>query len=169
MATIYLPSPSAVEDAAKRHDIEVGNVFKELAELGVSDQFEEVVAEALAEHQHRDDAALALVATPCEILLAHHLQRPISRAVVAVGRTPRLLPLLQATQCDIDHLAVLLDRTGADVWHRDGVGDPIDTKVVSGQEHHVHRGHPGGWSQRRFQQIAENAWEPARDPPSVSP
>ena len=30
---------------------------------------------------------------------------------------------------------------------------------VEGETLHLHRGHPGGWSQRRFQQRAENTWE----------
>ena len=40
----------------------------------------------------------------------------------------------------------------------------LATDTVEGSTVHIHRGHPGGWSQRRFQQRAENTWEDnARD------
>ena len=35
----------------------------------------------------------------------------------------------------------------------------LATETVEGSTVHIHRGHPGGWSQRRFQQRAENTWE----------
>jgi peptide subunit release factor 1 (eRF1) len=52
-----------------------------------------------------------------------------------------------------------LDRTGADVFERVDVGSPIRIDNVEGPDVRVHRGHPGGWSQKRFKQTAENAWE----------
>ena len=37
---------------------------------------------------------------------------------------------------------------------------PEEVQVqVDGDELHIHRPHQGGWSQRRFQQRAENQWE----------
>jgi hypothetical protein len=164
MATIYLPSEGATEDGAQRRDRRVSNVLKELAELGVSDEFESVVADALADDGQRDDrddrdlAALALVATPSEVLLAHRSARPVTTTVAAVGRTPQLLPLLMANQADIEHLAVLLDPTGAEVWARDGTGDPVDTGAAGGGDP-VHRRRPGWWAEPHAERIAADSWE----------
>jgi len=42
-------------------------------------------------------------------------------------------------------------------------GTVTATEVVDGETEHIHRGHPGGWSQRRFQQRAENTWDENAD------
>ena len=71
---------------------------------------------------------------------------------------PRLATLLEARQRTIAHVVVEADRAGADLVAYDG-GDVVSTEQVDGDTLHIHRGHPGGWSQRRFQQRAENTWE----------
>ena len=159
IATVYLPTRSAVEDAQDRLDIRAKNVAAELDGRGASSELVDLVASALDGHDHADGEGLVLVATSEEILLEHPTIRPVARTVVHLGPTPLLLPLLAATRADRPHVAVLLDRTGADAWARTDLGSPIATETVIGDELHVHRGHPGGWSQRRFQQRAENTWE----------
>jgi peptide subunit release factor 1 (eRF1) len=76
---------------------------------------------------------------------------------------PHLTPLLAASQRLIPHIVVVTDRLGAEII----VARPDDTDVhteVVGDESHVTRSAPGGWSQRRFQQRAENRWDAnARD------
>lgn len=159
LATVYLPSRSAVEDAADRLGIRQRNVGSELSDLGASSRLIDLVDRTLADYEHDEGAGLILVATPEEILVRQPTFRPIGHTAVHVGATPELLPALAATQNDQPHLAVLLDRVGADVWSRTDLGEAIGFQSVSGDELHVHRGHPGGWSQRRFQQRAENTWE----------
>ena len=159
LATVYLPTVSAVEDARDRLDIRVGNVLSELAERGASPAVVDGVTRALEGHDHAAGAGLVLVASPAGVLLHHPTIRPVARTVVHVGPTPQLLPILRATQADIDHLAILLDRSGADAWTRHDLGEPVAADSVDGDDEHIHRGHPGGWSQRRFQQRAENTWE----------
>ena len=159
MATVYLPTRSAVEDAQDRLDIRSKNVAAELGDRGASSELIDLVSTALDGHDHADGEGLVLVATGDEILLEYPTIRPVARTVVHLGPTPLLLPLLAATRADRPHLAVLLDRTGADAWTRTDLGSPISVETVAGDELHVHRGHPGGWSQRRFQQRAENTWE----------
>ena len=111
MATIYLPPDSAVADAAHPHDVGVGRVLKELAEMGVSDEFESVVGDALADLDHGDGAGLALgagfalVATPSQVLLAQETHGSSTKPLCSVGRTPELLPLLLEAQSDIEYLA----------------------------------------------------------------
>ena len=53
---------------------------------------------------------------------------------------------------------VLADRQGADlVAVRREVG-PVE-REVGGHDDPLHKAKPGGWSQRRYQQRAENTWE----------
>lgn len=158
-ATIYIPTPSAQEDAEQRLEILRKNVSTQLEDLGAASDLVATVEHHLATLEHDDGPGRVLVATAEACVLDGRLERPVSRLAVHHGPTPALLPLLAATQVDVDHLAVLLDRTGADVLLRHGVSDPIDRSEIDGPDVRVHRSHPGGWSQKRFQQTAENAWE----------
>jgi peptide subunit release factor 1 (eRF1) len=53
---------------------------------------------------------------------------------------------------------VVADRAGADLVGIGSTGEEVEVGI-EGDRPHLHRGHPGGWSQRRFQQRAENRWE----------
>lgn len=159
MATVYLPLPSATEQAVSELGIRRKNVMSMLQEQGASAEMQSVVSSALATIDHASAAAVLLVAGADEVLLNEPLDRPVSRTVVRVGPTPALLPLLSARQTDAPHLAILIDRAGADVMWRNGVGDPLESFEVEGGDPPLHRGHFSGWSQRRFQQTAENSWE----------
>ena len=66
--------------------------------------------------------------------------------------------MIEARQRVIAHVVVEADRAGADLTAFDG-GNVLSTETVEGATVHIHRGHPGGWSQHRFQQRAENMWE----------
>lgn len=159
LVTVYLPSPSAVADAEQRLDIRKRNVLAELGDLDVDEQIVDRLTTELDGLDHADGVAHAFVLGADGVLLSHEMDRPLAEAVVHVGPCPLLLPLVAATQVDASHLAVLIDRTGADVLLRDGVGDALESFEVEGPDVRVHRSQPGGWSQKRFQQTAENAWE----------
>lgn len=159
IATIYLPLPSASEDAAQQLDIRRRNIPGYLADQGADEAMIAVVSEALADLDHGEAAALLLVADSERVLLERALLRPVARELVVVGPAPSLLAALRAEQDDLEHVAVLLDRVGADVWVRSDLGHSDQTLEVEGDVEDVQRSHPGGWSQRRFQQRAENAWE----------
>lgn len=75
-----------------------------------------------------------------------------------IGELPALLPVLDDIGRDRLVLAVLIDRTGAELSiHSRRTASGVE--VVEGDTEFVHRGAPGGWSQRRFQQRAEMTWE----------
>jgi hypothetical protein len=67
--------------------------------------------------------------------------------------------LLAAAQAAVPHVAVLTDRTGADMAAR--VADDVArTERVTGRvTPHIHKPHAGGWSEPRFQHRAEAIWE----------
>lgn len=159
MATIYLPLPRASEDAAQVFDIRRRNLSGELVEAGADEAIASVVDRALADRQHLDGAALVLVADAERTLVDRPLVRPVSREMIRIGPAPALLPALRAEQDDLDHVAVLIDRAGADLWVRSGLVHGAQTAEVQGDTLHIHRSHPGGWSQRRFQQRSENTWD----------
>jgi hypothetical protein len=71
---------------------------------------------------------------------------------------PHVLPLLTWRQRHPAFALVLLDRTGAElVVHPVGAGQPVHA-TVSGPDDVIERNAPGGSSQRRYQNRAEDSW-----------
>lgn len=158
-ATVHLPTPSDEPDAAKRYATRRRNAERCLDEAGASPTTIHTAAAALASHTHDDGAGVLVVVRGTDTLLSQATTEPIADEFVAVDALPHLLPAFAASQARLPHLAVLLDRTGADLYRRSGSGTPYDVDESEGGDDRIRRSHPGGWSQRRFQQIAENAWE----------
>jgi hypothetical protein len=157
-ATVALASPSAVSDASDQLDIRWRNARRRLADAGFPAGGLDRLDETAHSLRHEAGAALVLIHSPGHEVFVEYLDDAIERDLAVVDALPRLGLVLESRQRSIPHLVVVTDRTGADVV---GVGAPTgDTTVeVEGETLHVHRGHPGGWSQRRFQQRAENRWE----------
>ena len=156
--TIALPTPSELDDAQHRFDIRWRNARRELeSSRWTSDDVAEL-DEFVAALPHDAGASLVVIRAADGTTLAEFLDEPVRETVVAEGVLPRLALLIEARQRAIAHLVVEVDRAGADIAAFDG-GRVLDTGQVAGDTEHIHRGHPGGWSQRRFQQRAENTWE----------
>jgi len=76
------------------------------------------------------------------------------------GALPDVLPLLAAAQAAVPHVAVLTDRTGADMAARGVADDEARAERVEGRvTPHLHKAQAGGWSQPRFHHRAEAIWE----------
>jgi hypothetical protein len=85
--------------------------------------------------------------------VAEFIDEPVGEALVSEGMLPRLALVLHARQRTVAHLLVEIDRAGADIHAFDG-GKVLGRAQIEGDTEHIHRGHPGGWSHRRFQQHA---------------
>lgn len=72
---------------------------------------------------------------------------------------PALSPVLEHRQADIASIVVLADRAGADLVVREHRRGAERTVEVAGTEDVISKVAPGGWSQRRYQQRAEDSWE----------
>lgn len=155
--TIVIPTPSGLDDAAHRFEVEWRN-----ARRRVSDAWEpaelDALDQAIAGLPHDGGASLVVVHGEQGATLVEFLDEPVHEAVTHEGPVPRLAPLIESRQRAIPHVVVETDRAGADFTAFDG-GAVLATDSVDGETLHIHRGHPGGWSQRRFQQRAENTWE----------
>jgi hypothetical protein len=155
--TITLPIPSHLDDAQHRFDTRWKNARREIdaSEWG---------AEALAELDalvstlpHDGGAGLVIARAGDGTTLVEFLDEPV-RELVDDSVAPRLAPVIEARQRALAHIVVETDRSGADIHAFDG-GRVLGSEQVDGDTTHIHRGHAGGWSQRRYQQRAENTWE----------
>ena len=155
--SVIVPARSGVTDAAQRlEDLwqRVKNDVGDRWPVAALDQAESAVR--AAGHALGDSLAV-IVPTSGSPLVEHLVGSPASTRTLE-GALPALTPIIEHRQRTVPHIVVDCDKSGADMTAFDG-GTVLATDSVEGSELHIHRGHPGGWSQSRFQQRAENTWE----------
>ncbi len=156
--TVVMPTPSELDDAQHRFEIRWKNARRVLESSRWTSHDVAELDALVASLPHDGGASLVLISAADGTTLAEFLDEPVHESVIAQGVMPRLALVIEARQRAIAHLVVEADRSGADIHVFDG-GRVLETEQVDGDTEHIHRGHPGGWSQRRFQQRAENTWE----------
>ncbi len=162
-ATVYLDARSDAPGAAEKLAVEWRNVRRDLEAAGADAATLEAIDAVVDSGDHGGGETLALVAGHGHVLLLERLPEPPQRSRGRWDQLPWLLPLLEVRQSTLPHVVVLADREGADVVGFTG-GDAALERSVDGDTEHIHKGAPGGWSQRRFQERAENTWQDnARD------
>ena len=160
--TVALPSPSSHDDSAHRLAVRWKNARRAVEQTGwPSDRLEELDS-LLADWQHDDAAAFVIVQSIDGERVDETLMSELTTPNVSVDARPRVLTILDSRQRTLPHIVVVTDRAGADIVAFDG-GVATLTSEIEGERLHIHRGHPGGWSQRRFQQRAENTWDDNAD------
>jgi hypothetical protein len=155
--TVTLPTPSSVDDAAHRFEVRWRNARREAQGLQWDDSDLAELDEVVAALPHDGGAGLVIVRASDGTTLLEFVDEPLDEHVSS-SPIPQLATVLEARQRSIAHIVVETDRSGADLHGFEG-GDVLHSEQVEGDTEHIHRGHPGGWSQRRFQQRAENTWE----------
>ena len=156
--TVAIPTPSGLDDAQHRLEIRWKNARRQLEASRLSSDDVAELDDFVAGLPHDGGAAFVLFRAADGTTFAEFLDEPVEELVVAESQLPRLALVVEARQRAIAHLVVEIDRAGADIHVFDG-GSVLESGQVEGDTEHIHRGHPGGWSQRRFQQRAENTWE----------
>lgn len=155
--TVHLTTESGVEQASPRNETRWRSRRSELAAAGAP---EEVLAlvDPLVGDAHLEGEAMFIVATAGGVHHLSHWPSPPARELARWAALPSLVPLLDLRQSLPPHVLVVADRTGADVV---AVGHdlPERSHSVDGDTHHGRKVQAGGWSQRRYQERAENVWE----------
>ena len=157
-ATVVLAAPSATPDAEGQLDLRWRNARARLVHCGASELELEALDRAVENLDHDEGAAFVLIKSVDHPVWVEPLDDPVTRDLSVLEELPRLGAVIETRQRSIAHMVVVADRVGADVIALDA-GSELESAEVSGSDLHIHRGHPGGWSQRRFQQRAENRWE----------
>lgn len=158
IVSVHLNTEGAIPDASERVELRWKSLRQGLVEDGAPEQALTAI-DPLVAGSHVDGEALAVVASPGGVLYRASLPHlPAGDGSATVGALPALVPLYDATQRLLPHIVVATDRLGAEIVLV--LPDEEDKHVeVEGKDLHVQRSHPGGWSQRRYQQRAENRWE----------
>jgi hypothetical protein len=164
--TVYLGTEAAVEQAAQQNELRWKALRRQLEEDGAPAETLDAI-EPLVPDAHHEGRTLAVVADATGLRVVRHEPEPPARDVAWFAPLPRVGPLIEWAQSAVPHLVVLADRAGADivVFSRQASGTGAgDTPVVTvgdetGQDPVIRKNSPGGWSQRRYQNRAENLWE----------
>src|SRR5581483_9510060 len=164
--TVYLTTEAAVEQAAQQNELRWKALRRRLEEDGAPEAALAAV-DPLVPDAHHYGRTLAVVAGAGGALLVRHEPERPARDAGWVAPLPRVGPLLEWAQAAVPHLVVLADRAGADIVVLSraaagtGGGDaPVVTVGQStGGDPDLRKTNPGGWSQRRYQNRAENLWE----------
>jgi hypothetical protein len=157
-ATVYLSTDPAVENAAQRAERAWKGIRRELEAAGAPSGALEGIGGLVAE-AHLWGSALCAVATSDGLAHAEIGQQAPARDVGRWEPLPSLVPILEWRQATPPHVAVLVDRTGADLFAFRSHAPSLHREVQGADDSHIRKSQPGGWSQRRFQQVAENLWE----------
>jgi hypothetical protein len=158
--SVYMDTEADVEQAADRVAVRWKNLRGSMLAAGVPEGTVAAI-DPLVEGSHMAGATLAVVAAVDRPLYSANLPDPPPRdTLLRHGALPDVVPLLAAAQAAVPHVAVLTDRTGADMAAR-GVGDEeARAERVEGRvTPHLHKPHAGGWSQPRYHHRAEAIWE----------
>jgi peptide subunit release factor 1 (eRF1) len=158
--TVYLATEPAVEQAAQQSELRWKTLRKQLEASGAPEAALEAI-DPLVPDAHHQGRTLAVVANATGALLVRQEPEPPARDLGRLASLPSVGPLLEWEQAALTHLVVLADRTGADivVSTRGDDGEVQTVDLVSSDDPHLRKSQPGGWSQRRYQNRAENLWD----------
>jgi hypothetical protein len=146
--SLALTTDPSVENAQQLVDVRWRSLRQDLAAREVPETLLEEI-DAIVPEAHLEGRTLGVIANEGGVLHVEHGEDPTDRDDHADGRwaaLPSLFPILSWRRWQMPHLVVLIE---AGELHRE----------VNAQNDSQARSKPGGWSQRRFQQRAENSWE----------
>jgi hypothetical protein len=156
--SLYLNTEPDVENAAQRSETRWRTVRGDLADDGVPETVLEAI-DPLVPEAHLEGACLAVIADRSGVLHVEHGTAVSPNDEASWAPVPRLLPVVGWRQSEPPYVVVLTDRAGADLFgFVRGLPDAIRTEV-EGEHDEIRRVAPGGWSQRRFQDRAEDSWK----------
>jgi hypothetical protein len=158
-ATVLLATPGDVENAASRSQARWDALRTGLAERQGCDEAVLERIDPLIETAHEKGGGLAVIATRDALVHVEHWPESPAEDVGRWDTLPLLTPFIRVRQASPPYVVVLTDRRGADIVACRGVGDGDTARTVNTTDEVARKVAPGGWSQRRFQQRAENAWE----------
>jgi Bacterial archaeo-eukaryotic release factor family 2 len=158
--SVYLDTEGDVEQAADRVALRWKNLRGSMLAAGVPEGTVAAI-DPLVEGSHMAGATLAVIAAVDGPRYAANLPDPPPRdTLLRHGALPDVVPLLAAAQAAVPHVAVLTDRTGADMAARGVADEAARAERVEGRvTPHLHKPQAGGWSQPRYHHRAEAIWE----------
>src|SRR5439155_5953945 len=124
--TVYLDARSDQPQAEQILETRWKTARSGLANEGASDEDLAAIDAAVAGATHIGGDTLAVVAAGGQVLLSRHLPAPPAADAWRIGLLPWVGPLVAADQTLVPHVAVYVERTGAEIHAFDSSGRPVD-------------------------------------------
>lgn len=151
-----------IEQASQQSMARWRNVRRDLEEQGAPSTALDAI-ESLVPEAHRSGSTLAVVADESGVLVTNSALGAIDSDVGRFDSLPWFGPFLTWRQSSPNHAVVLVDRVGADIVlflsNEEGGDALMSVGDTRSDDPLLRKSKPGGWSQRRFQQRAENSWD----------
>ncbi|TFV57445.1 hypothetical protein E4P41_14550 [Geodermatophilus sp. DF01-2] len=162
-ATVCADVTHTTENADTELELRVRAVAEQLQEQGAPEAVVEAVRRRLLEGNEGGEAGTlrgrAVVAAADGTVVLDEVLADVPRdPVVAWSPQPHLLPVLRQLAGRVPHVVVVADRVGADISVASLAGRPEQQEEVEGGTFHMRKLAIGGWSQRRYQNTAEDQW-----------
>lgn len=158
-ATVYLTTESDIEKASQRSEQRWKVLRNQLSEQGAPESVL-VTIDPLVRYAHHEGHTLAVVANAEGVLHVEHHHEVPATDFACWRALPVLAPVIEWRQQAVPYVVVLTDRRGAElISYRHAGGDADVETVDRGSDDPITKQSQGGWSQRRYQQRAENTWE----------
>jgi hypothetical protein len=159
--TVRLTLSPAEVDAPRRGELTWASL-REGAEQAGADPAALDAIDDLVEAIATREPGFVAVASPTGLLAVEIVEPSWPSDAARWQRLPWFAPVVEARQSAIDHAVVRIDRTGADIDLV--VSGSVDEEItIKGRTHHIRKVGAGGWSQRRYQERAEEAWKANAD------
>ena len=156
--SLYLPLEPEVERASQKSQATWKAARQGLEELGVPAAPLDAI-DGLVPDAHQQGRCLAVIANGSGVLHVEHGPEAPPTTRFTWAPLPSLGPILEWRQLQPPHLLVLVDRTGADLVAFAGEESLDRREAGTVDDDPIRKVKPGGWSQRRYQERAENTWE----------
>lgn len=158
LLTVYLQT-EPVANAAQINDQKWQALRRDLEQTGATAEALDA-AGGLVPDAHTRGRCLSAVVAPDGTVLHHgNHPDPPHRDLGRWAELPSLVPVVEWRQSRPAHIVLLTDRVGADILVFEAIGGRDFQLEVEGTDDVIRKVAPGGWSQRRFQQRAEDSWE----------
>jgi hypothetical protein len=161
--SVHLPLEPATEELATELALRWRAGRSRAADAGAPEPLLAVV-DGLLDGAQRLGAGLSVIAGAGGDVHVSHTPVPPPFEVVRWEPVPSLAPLVAVRQQLQPHVVALVDRIGADLAVRRRAGSRNVTaegqvaETVEGDDYPIRKTSGGGWSQRRYQQHAEETW-----------
>jgi hypothetical protein len=155
--SVYLHTDPGVQKAPERSEQRWKALRSELETSGAPEHLLAEIEPELPE-AHKHGRTLGFVSDGPGSSHVEHGDPSRPQDLGRFGPVPYLAPMVRWRQSSPPYVVVLIDRTGADVYEIHH-GAPEDVEEVKGKDFPITKVGAGGWSQRRYQERAENTWE----------
>src|SRR5688500_3614034 len=158
--SVLLSTDPAVQNVGPRSELKWKTLRSDLEERGIAEDLLSAVDPFVPEAYLHGSQLEVVISTTGARHVEHggDQNEATERDEGRWGWAPWVFPALSWRQASVPHLVVLMDRSGADLFAFRREGPSVHEEVDPPGEP-LKRSKPGGWSQRRYQQRAENSWE----------